>query len=506
MLTTVSSAPSGKAEMVMFFFFNGEQILKFRWWGVFAFVVVSVVSFFFLRRVNFPRWVHPVHYFVPPGVLQSKEVNHSVGAARDYLRVAISVVVGGYVGVQVWLFPLLRSQPLGIHPDGVYVVLQLQRTCLLLADKVYHPPPSFGENFLVGLYGLGRDFEELKNEYLLLFREVALLEGSPPSRVGVIFWGTLLVVLVVLAIRGPRRSVFILVIPGVSQVPPVFWVQLLFPVLLTLATFLLLWGWRRSGKDLNLFIWESFFPGGTDPSEVANFFNRLKWFLLATGVTPLVWLGYDLWWVYLNSPSYLFPELNLEGLKGVPPRLDRLLERISNLGVSLEVREDLLRRWHTLFDRYNYLVRDLLLADQLVRPHYPEGVLLDPAKNLAFLLRRVTPAVGLFFLGGLLVLLRNRKTLPNVRVSSFFLFVNEETPPGGLLFLFFLIVYLVTQVDKFQVEPNLFTRCGFHPTSCTPQRGRNKTERFVWGGGVVGKSPPSNHQGSPLRGVSGYVL
>ena len=401
------------AASLMFFFFDGNQINHFLPWGVLSFFVSSFFVFFFLQRVGIPHRVHPVHYVVSSEILHAPGVENSINTARDYLRLSISAVVGANVGVQVWLFPLLSSQPLGIHPDGVYVVAQLQRVCLLLADKFYHPPPSFEVSLLAGLYHLGSDFDGLKNDYFLLFREVALLEGPPPTSwleiifLGVVFF--LFMVVVILLIRGPRKGTFILVIPAVGQVPLTFWVRFLFPVVLAVGVGLLLWGWRRSGKDLNLFIWESFFPGGTTPAEVITFFNRLKWLLLVTGLAPLVWLGCDFYWIYLNSPSYLFPELNLEGIQGITPRLSRLSERINTLGVTSEVQELLLRRCQVLSNRYDRLVQDLVLADQLVRPHYPGGVISNPATNLTPLFRRITPVVGIAVLVGLVRIAQKEK-------------------------------------------------------------------------------------------------
>jgi len=297
--------------------------------------------------MNFPRWVHPVHSFVPPEVLEIPRVAQSIDRARYFAQLSLSALVGGNLGLQVCLFPLVRSCSFNFHNDWYYVTVQLKRTCLLLVDKARHPPLGpFTESFWEETYLLGCEFEILGFQFFDLFQEIHALE-KPRS----IFWVNILLLAVFLLmffffgylfVRGPRRGVLILVIPAVTQVPPIFWIRFFLPVVVTLGAGLLLWGWRRSGKDFNLFLWELHFPAGTDPSRVAEFFHRLKWFLLVTGLVPLLWMGLDFWWICSCSKSYLFPELNTSGLSQVPLLLDNLHDSILNLRVEEPTREDFL--------------------------------------------------------------------------------------------------------------------------------------------------------------------
>jgi hypothetical protein len=241
---------------------------------------------------------------------------------------------------------------------------------------------------------------------------------------------------------------------------------------------LLLWGWHRSGKDFNRFVWEFFFPGEVNPTEVVVFFNRLKWFLLVGGAAPLVWLGCDFYWVYLNCPSYLFPELNLDGLPGVPPRLDRLNERILNLEVSLQVQEDLLRRSQNLSVRYNYLVGDLVRAEELILPHYPRGVLFDPTPNPTHLLRRVTPLVGLALAVGLVMMARKRKNQDSLQAGPLvvFFFFGGNFYPGQWKFFLFSFLILLASVCFF-IKLTGFPTGRVHPlTRVVPSRLRDHPE------------------------------
>lgn len=239
-------------------------------------------------------------------------------------------------------------------------------------------------------------------------------------------------------------------IPAVTQVPPIFWIRFFLPVVVTLGAGLLLWGWRRSGKDFNLFLWELHFPAGTDPSRVAQFFDRLKWFLLPAGVAPLVWLGCDLYWIYLNCPSYLFPELNLDGLKQVSSRLESLPQRINNLEVDPHVRESLLARYKVLVEKYNQLTYFLVVVDDVIRPCYPGGVSPEYKINPASLLRRVMPLVALIVLAGLVFLSRkkNNPTTPRGVPLVFFFFNGDGFLEEWSFFFysfafFFLLICLI---------------------------------------------------------------
>ena len=384
--------------MFTFFFFEGKEVKDFFNLAILVFLMASGLTFVFLRRMNFPRWVHPLHYFVPPDILKTPQVAHSVDRARYYAQLSLSVLVGGNLGLQVCLFPLIRSCSFDFHNDWFYVTVQLKRTCLLLLDKACYPPSnSLTELFRGEMYLLGCEFETLGFRFFDLFQEIHTYEKPRSIWVDVLVVGTLFLVVFWVGyffVRGPRRGVLILVIPAVGQVPLTFWVRFLFPLVLAVGIGLLFWGWRRSGKDFNLFVWEFHFSAEVDPAQVAQFFNRLKWFLLIGGLTPLVWLGCDLYWIYLNSPSYLFPELNLEGLKQVSFRLEHLPERINKLEVAPQVKDSLLERYSTLAQHYNQLVTLLVVVDDVVRPYYPDGVSLEHKVNPISLFRRLTPLVG----------------------------------------------------------------------------------------------------------------
>lgn len=174
---------------LMFFFFEGNEVKDFLPLGGVTAFVTSVVVFVLLRRVNFPRWVHPVHYFVPPDILKISQVAHSVDRARYYEQLALSVLVGGNLGLQVCLFPLVRSCSFDFHNDWYYVTVQLKRTCLLLVDKARHPPLGpFTESFWEETYLLGCEFEILGFQFFDLFQEIHALE-KPRS----IFWGNIFI-------------------------------------------------------------------------------------------------------------------------------------------------------------------------------------------------------------------------------------------------------------------------------------------------------------------------
>ena len=432
--------------------------------------------------MNFPRWVHPVHHFVPPEVLKIPRVAQSIDRARYFAQLSLSVLVGGNLGLQVCLFPLVRSCSFNFHNDWYYVTVQLKRTCLLLVDKTRHPPLGpFTESFWQETYLLGCEFEILGFQFFDLFQEIHALE-KPRS----IFWINIFLLGVFLLmvsffgyffVRGPRRGVLILVIPAVTQVPPIFWIRFFLPVVVTLGAGLLLWGWRRSGKDFNLFLWELHFPAGTDPSRVAQFFDRLKWFLLPAGVAPLVWLGCDLYWIYLNCPSYLFPELNLDGLKQVSSRLESLPQRINNLEVDPHVRESLLARYKVLVEKYNQLTYFLVVVDDVIRPCYPGGVSPEYKINPASLLRRVMPLVVLTVLAGLVFLSRKKNNPTTSRgVLLVFFFFNGDGFLEEWSFFFYSFVSFF-----------LFICLMFNLKSSPPGQTHSLT-LFI----------PAEHQGNPL--------
>lgn len=144
--------------------------------------------------MNFPRWVHPVHSFVPPEVLEIPRVAQSIDRARYFAQLSLSALVGGNLGLQVCLFPLVRSCSFNFHNDWYYVTVQLKRTCLLLVDKARHPPLGpFTESFWEETYLLGCEFEILGFQFFDLFQEIHALE-KPRS----IFWVNILLLAVFL--------------------------------------------------------------------------------------------------------------------------------------------------------------------------------------------------------------------------------------------------------------------------------------------------------------------
>lgn len=394
----------------MFFELTRDHDNKYPWWSLLFFASFSTISFLFLRRVNFPRWVHPVHYFLPPELSSDVEVNKSIEQCRRYLHLGISFTMGTLVGFISGLSSFLRSYPFDFYHYGMHLYIQVNRTCRLLLDKLdYLPSGSFTPYTDEEVAHLSHLFNKLSSDLLKLSAQVSHLGDPLPFLWSSLLWFVpsilFLCVFGFLAVRGPRRGVFVFVIPGVTQVPPTFWVRFFFPLILAGGVGLFLWGWRRSGKEFLTFNQELYFPPGTDPSRVVTFFNRLKWFLLVTGLAPTVWMGLDFWWIYSCSGSYLFPELNARGLSQVPFLLDHLHGCILNLRVEESTRQALLVRYFILEEEFYSLSGYLLQLEEVIRPVYPTGVTL-PESHLTLFLRRGWGVLSLLLVGGLLFLSR----------------------------------------------------------------------------------------------------